>query len=286
MKPKRLWRRISKGIRLVLDTTQRLGSELTLGELFSFLRFHSKLPRPPVLVQVEDTTDQTVLLDVGGTRIWWPFEYSTEWLDLVWSEVFVPYPPNGHAYEHSIVPLHPGDWVLDVGACEGFFVKYALLKGCKVIAVEPVERLAHCLSKTFRREVVQGLVQIINVALGASSGKTHLSFARTPIGARESEIGVEVQRITIDDLMFRERVAPTVNFIKIDVEGAEVSVIRGGLHTLRQVKPTLAIAVYHYPDEEKEARRVLREVRPDYLVVAKGVVRNGTALVHQILHVK
>lgn len=287
MKPSTLWGKVWKGLRLVVNTAQRLGGgALTVAELYSFLAFHRDLPRPPVLVQAEDTSDGTVLLNVGGTCVWWPREYSRAWLDLVWSEVFLPHPPNGHSYEHSVVPLNPGAWVLDVGACEGFFVKYALAKGCRVVAVEPVKRLAHCLGKTFRREVRDGLVRVINVALGGSSGTTHLLFDGTPIGAHEAEIGEEVQRLTLDELILRQRVVPTVDFIKIDVEGAESSVVRGGLQTVRQMKPTLAIAVYHYPNQEEEVRGVLREARTDYLVLGKGVLRNGSALVHQILHVR
>lgn len=72
----------------------------------------------------------------------------------------------------------------------------------------------------------------------------------------------------------------------MDIEGAEVSALRGALRTLQQMRPTLGIAVYHYPEEESEVRKLLLEAGGRYLVQAKGLARVGPALVHQILHAK
>ena len=53
---------------------------------------------------------------------------------------------------------------------------------------------------------------------------------------------------TIDALVSRGAL-DRVDFIKIDVEGAELEVLKGAAHTLRTQQPRLALATYHRPDD-------------------------------------
>jgi len=49
-----------------------------------------------------------------------------------------------------------------------------------------------------------------------------------------------------------------VSFIKIDVEGAELDMLKGAEKTLRNNELFLAIATYHYPQEPYEVAKYLR----------------------------
>jgi FkbM family methyltransferase len=49
---------------------------------------------------------------------------------------------------------------------------------------------------------------------------------------------------TIDNIVEQNGI-PTVNFIKMDIEGAEYPALKGAESTIRKFKPKLAISLYH-----------------------------------------
>jgi len=59
---------------------------------------------------------------------------------------------------------------------------------------------------------------------------------------------VELRTETIDALVERGDL-PRVDFLKIDVEGADVGVLEGAAQTLTEQRPRLALACYHKPDD-------------------------------------
>jgi FkbM family methyltransferase len=70
--------------------------------------------------------------------------------------------------------------------------------------------------------------------------------------------GLLVQCTTLDS----HALDPT--YLKIDVEGSEDAVLRGGWQTLRTWKPTVAIATYHHPRDLFELPLLLATIAPDY----------------------
>jgi FkbM family methyltransferase len=239
---------------------------------------------PKVELCSHDEVDTTQLLDIAGRKVWWPSEFPLDDLGLVWAEVFLPFPPNGHAYEHDGCRIESGMWVLDAGACEGFFISYALARGAKVLAVEPVPRLAYCLEKTFAKEAKRGTVVIVKALLGATHSDGFVKVTGSPIGAqRSTHEGERVSGTTIDDLLTRS-LMPRVDFIKMDIEGAEVSALSAAQVSIRCYRPNLSLAVYHEADDEQRLRTMIRASGVNYGLRAKGVVRNRGKLVHQILH--
>jgi hypothetical protein len=74
---------------------------------------------------------------------------------------------------------------------------------------------------------------------------------------------VQVPLTTIDKLV-SELKLPRVDFIKMDIEGAEVPALSGARDTIARFKPRLAIATEHKPDDEYTIPTAVRHIRPDY----------------------
>jgi hypothetical protein len=100
------------------------------------------------------------------------------------------------------------------------------------------------------------------MAQGASQGSTSI-FGRDANGDR-------VQTITIDDYVVGANVH-RVNYIKMDIEGAEVPALRGARQTIRHFQPRLAICLYHKWDDVLTIPQVLHETGVDYRFAFKWV---------------
>lgn len=180
----------------------------------------------------------------------------------------MPASQNVHAYEFAGAKINPGDHVIDAGASEGFFVHYALQRGASVLALEPVPALADALGKTFAVEIAGGQVRLLSVALGAASGRANLELVQERIyESRLGSTGIEVQMVSLDDIVGQEG----VDFIKMDIEGAEMDAVRGGTKAIATHKPRLAIAVYHERENARQICELLRQIRPDYKIRHRGI---------------
>lgn len=84
-------------------------------------------------------------------------------------------------------------------------------------------------------------------------------------GARvvNKKTGRAVQTITIDTF-FKDQALEKVNFIKMDIEGAEVPALKGASETIKTFKPKLAISVYHKWDDLLIIPELIHSFRNDY----------------------
>jgi hypothetical protein len=55
-----------------------------------------------------------------------------------------------------------------------------------------------------------------------------------------------------------------VDFIKLDIEGAEEQALRGAEQTIRKMRPKMAVCLYHSPDDFVRLPRLLDEYCPNY----------------------
>lgn len=193
-------------------------------------------------------------------------------LEWIYDEVFLPAEINPHAYETAHVTIAPGDVVLDLGACEGFFVNYALQKQAqKVYAIEPHPQLMMGLKRTYSQQVALGQVNTVQLAISNYNGYGTLNNGHDFIcEAKLDQHGDNGLPVMTLDNFVSEFDLPPVNFIKADVEGEELKVIEGAAHLLRRFKPKLAIAVYHDYDNARRLQALIQSIRSDYVVKFGG----------------
>ena len=67
------------------------------------------------------------------------------------------------------------------------------------------------------------------------------------VGDRAGHDAVEVQMTSVDETV-REHGLPSVDFIKLDVEGSEENALHGAVRSIAKYKPRLAISAYHKPE--------------------------------------
>lgn len=164
-----------------------------------------------------------------------------------------------------------GDIVLDCGANVGIFTRVALDRGArKVIAIEPGPENLECLRRNFPGEIATGQVMVVPKGVWHKPDKLTLHVdPANPAGdsfviQRKGSVAVANIPLTTIDRLLDDLGLEKVDFIKMDIEGAEANAVKGAARTLRKWKPRLSIAVYHHPDHARTIPLLIRGSRPDY----------------------
>jgi len=135
--------------------------------------------------------------------------------------------------------IKPGMTVIDIGANLGMYsLAIAKLVGesGRVYAFEPAPSLYRAAARNIQRNDMAGIVRLENVALGSKTGNALLypggfnsGNSRLVASSRHPD-AVRVSLSRLDDIL------PdlSVDWIKIDVQGWEVEVLRGMQETLRR----------------------------------------------------
>lgn len=174
------------------------------------------------------------------------------------------------SYHREPVRVREGDVVLDVGSHLGVFTRMALRRGAgMVVAIEPVLKNIECYKKTFASEMEAGKVKLVEAAAWNERTTLHFEVEEGYHGSARGHVDaggkVEVPAVTIDDTLDQiglER----LDFIKMDIEGAERFALRGAGRTISNFRPKMAICVYHRSEDRTVVPDVVRAIQPDYAV--------------------
>ena len=150
------------------------------------------------------------------------------------------------------VAVEPGDRVIDGGAYWGdtaLYFAHRVGSGGRVISYEfEPSNLAGLEHNLGLNPQLADRIEVIQAALWDEPGQTVGIRAFGPATAVDSSGDTHASTDTIDALVARGAV-DRVDFIKLDIEGAELNALRGARATLLRFRPRLAIAAYHRVDD-------------------------------------
>ncbi len=170
-------------------------------------------------------------------------------------------------YHNGAVAIEPGDVAIDVGGHLGTFTRFALDRGARrVIVLEPEPGNAACLRRTFAPEIDRGEVVLVQAAAWRIA--TVLHFRGEGLTGHVDGAGeLEVQAVTLDEVV-DDLGLERVDFIKMDIEGAELDALVGAEQTIARFGPEMALSIYHRKTHPREIPRLVLAARPGYELTA------------------
>jgi FkbM family methyltransferase len=203
-----------------------------------------------------------------------------------WSRYFpAAYEPQTFQFLKDHCPA--GGTVIDLGAHIGLFsVVAARLVGPngKVFAFEPTDSTRKVLEQTIKRNSVSSRVEVRSEAVGESAGTAQffqlegeVSVSNSLISYGElSRSGTEVSVVSLDEFVAAR--GAQVNFLKIDVEGAELQVLRGAANTFA-MRPFVSLGLH--PEPIATSGGSLEEIWALLAKYRMSVTEDGTPLSQQ-----
>lgn len=130
----------------------------------------------------------------------------------------------------------PFENCIDVGAHVGFWLKDLCKNFKRVYAFEPISDVRVCLEKNMENKNYL----LFPFALGNEEKKVKVNYSPEETGntyiTEEGNREIELKRL--DDLIL-----PKIDYIKIDAEGFEMEVIKGGLELVKKDNPFIHVEV-------------------------------------------
>lgn len=217
-------------------------------------------------------------LSGGGVHV--VEEFGRLWIpdDMAWAFAGgAYYERNVRHWLSRLLEAYPSPVFYDVGANYGYFAVLAARSARHVYAFEPVTRSLRVLRGNLRRNECRN-VTVLPVGLSAedtratihlynSSGNNSLFRRQVPPTHPLTRIGSETIALARLDRLVESRDLLPPSVLKIDVEGAELPVLRGARGVLARHRPALVVeyAETTSRDAGYAATEILQELaRHDY----------------------
>jgi len=189
-----------------------------------------------------------------------------------------------------------GDFVIDIGANIGVYTKFLSefvgVSGI-VISIEPIPITYSFLLNDIKRMKLNN-VKPYNIAIGENksisemfipvgvNGKNY--YRATMFNTENKEFKKGIEKIEVNliplDMLVNSLIRP-ISFIKIDVEGFELSVLKGAIKTLKKNKPSLLIEIDGNPaaigTNADDVLKFLRELNYEPYIFINGKLNRWKA---------
>jgi FkbM family methyltransferase len=165
---------------------------------------------------------------------------------------------------------------VDGGPCTGREIDLFLkLRSCfsKIYAFEPNQQSFRKIKEKYSDD------RIVVHQLGLYEENVVLPFFMdgTPSCSRIADVtcDTKVNLVKLDDF-----IGEKVTFIKMDIEGAEMSALKGAENIIKHCRPKLAICVYHKSNDIVEIPLYVKSLVPEYNILMRhhSAVNNETVM--------
>ena len=188
----------------------------------------------------------------------------------------------------DLVCVEEGDICLDCGAFIGDTALYFTEgKPEKIYSFE----IDHGNLKYLRANIENfgktDVVEIVEQALGNRCSSMyyvpmHGNVSGGHIAEESDDEGsYQVDVTTIDEFCERRKIV--TNFIKMDIEGAELDAIDGARKTIQKHHPKLAVCIYHKMEHRWEIPILVHEISPEYRLYLKKSQPYGETVLFAVL---
>jgi FkbM family methyltransferase len=181
-----------------------------------------------------------------------------------------------YEYRHDgiTIAVSPGDYVIDAGGCwgdTGLFFSCATGEGGRVFSFEFDPGNIDVFTRNMAHNTgLSERICITPLALWDTSNERFqysangLSTTIAPgYEQRSGKKDLQATTISIDDFVQKNNLK-RVDFIKMDIEAAELNALKGAADTIRQFRPTLAIAIYHKTSDFADIPRCISGLTENY----------------------
>lgn len=161
-----------------------------------------------------------------------------------------------YANDTTTIQADTGDFVMDIGGCWGDTALYFADKvgpNGKVFSFEFIPKNLTVFSKNVEiNPNLNGRIMLQPRPIWEHADMEVFYVDRGPGSSVSFERPAEFDGTAVTqtvDLFVSENDLERIDFIKMDIEGAEMPALIGALGTIKQFKPKLAIAIYHSMDD-------------------------------------
>lgn len=189
-------------------------------------------------------------------------------------------------FDLPYLPHHEKEVFVDAGALNGDtslrFIEWCHNKFEHIYCFEPDRtNIEKCHKNLEHAESCEGGIQHISerytiIPKAVYDKKGEISFDVCSNGLSKVGTGTEtVPTASLDEELFGKR----ITFIKMDIEGAELHALQGARNIIKKQRPTLAISVYHKPEDIIEIPNYILELNTDYQFYLRHYSLFGTETV-------
>jgi FkbM family methyltransferase len=179
--------------------------------------------------------------------------------------------------------LKEGAIFVDVGANIGYFSMLAAQqKTGKVLAIEPIPKTYDMLNVNIEHNMFTNVIEPFNIALGSKEHTAKFVCSLGPKNHIEYEVDNihrDLPTINVNVTTLRKEIG-RIDFIKVDIEGAEYSFLLGARKTIEAFKPIIMMEIEEhrlakYNVTAENIFNFMNDLGYKYLSVAEDSITEG-----------